>query len=532
MDLKFYNKLSFKLIFVISIILLANLALHTFYTIKKLESDLTKSSYRNAYNISDIIKKSTRYSMLLNRSYDVHQIINTIGTESGVEKIRIYNKQGMIIFSTDSTEIFRKIDMKEEACLACHLNGTPVATLPSNHAIRVFRNASDHRVMGLINPIENERDCYTADCHAHSSNVKILGVLDVVVSMKESDDIIDNNIRSVTSNAILITLIISVFIWLYISVMVKKPIRKITRGIEEIGKGNLNYQIGIKSRNELGRMASQFNEMSAKLDSAYKEIREWSETLNEKVKQKTEELKKIYEQIIQIEKLASLGKLSATVAHELNNPLEGILTYSKLISKKIRKQPESEDSQKLLGYLELISDESARCGRIVKDLLLFSHRGDDEFNSEDIVAIIDKCIQLINHHLEINKIKLTTDYPEECLQINVDSQKIQQAIMSLLINAIESMAHGGCIQVSVRQENDQAVIRIMDEGSGIMPEHLPHIFEPFYSTKQKSKGTGLGLAVAYGIIEHHKGKIEVESTSPKGTTFKVSLPLRKTNSRD
>ncbi|MCU7490769.1 MAG: ATP-binding protein [Bacteroidota bacterium] len=531
MKIKFYNKLSFKLILVISLILLVNLGFQTIYTLTTLEKDLTNSYSQNAYNMSDIIKKSTRYSMLLNHSYDVHQIIKTIGTETGVEKIRIYNKLGRVIFSTDSTEISSLMNKNAEACVACHSDGKHVSILPVKDKIRLFRKNDGSRVLGLINPIYNEDDCWNSGCHAHDKNVKILGVLDVVISMKEADSIISSNISNVVATSILVTLIIAIAIWLFISIVVNRPVKKITKGIEELGKGNLNYKIDVRSQNELGKMAGQFNDMGSKLDLAYKEIKEWSETLNEKVKEKTEELKKIYDQIIQIEKLASLGKLSATVAHELNNPLEGILTYSKLISRKIQKQPESDENKKLLEFLELISDESSRCGRIVKDLLLFSHRGEDEFNSENIVSIIDKCIQLINHHLEIHKIKLVTDYPEECVKINVDSQKIQQALMSLLINAIEAMAHGGCIKVSVVNEKEYVAIRIIDEGSGIMPEHLPHIFEPFYSTKQK-KGTGLGLAVAYGIIEHHKGKIEVESTSPKGTTIKVSLPLRKNNSRD
>jgi two-component system NtrC family sensor kinase len=280
-------------------------------------------------------------------------------------------------------------------------------------------------------------------------------------------------------------------------------------------------------------MATQFNDMSGKLDLAYKEIKQWSETLNEKVKEKTEELKKIYDQIIQIEKLASLGKLSATVAHELNNPLEGILTYSKLISRKLQKVQKDNEFEKVLEYLCLISEESSRCGRIVKDLLLFSHRGDEEFTEENLEAIVDKCILLINHHLEIHKIKLDKECEDSTLNIVGDSQKIQQALITILINAIEAMPNGGTLQVKSRKENDAtAAIRIIDEGYGISEKDLPHIFEPFYSTKQKSKGTGLGLAVAYGIIDHHKGKIEVENTSPKGTTFKITLPIKKNNGRE
>ncbi len=532
MNVKFYNRLGIQLILVISVVLIVNYVFHAFYTVNKLESDLNYSWSQNAYNISDIIKKSTRYGMLLNRRDDVHQIIKTIGTEVGVEKIRIYNKMGQIIFSTDTTEINTTVNMKEEACLACHMNDKIISSPPMTNRIRIFKDASNKKVIGLINPIFNEKDCYTSECHAHSPKAKLLGVLDVVLSGERIEEMIQSNTSRFLSNSVLITVIISVVIWLFISFLVNRPIKKFAVGLKEIGKGNLDYKIDIHSKNELGEMATQFNDMSVKLDSAYKEIQQWTKTLNDKVNEKTEELKKIYNQIIQIEKLASLGKLSATVAHELNNPLEGILTYCKLIAKKLTKQQKENEFEQIINYLNLISDESARCGRIVKDLLLFSHRGnEDEFILEDINTIIDKCTMIIKHHLEMNQISLIKEINTDKLKLKGDSQKLQQALISMLINAIEAMPNGGNIIIRIADEADSMIIRIIDEGSGIAEKDLPHIFEPFYTTKLDAKGTGLGLAVAYGIIEHHKGKIEIENTSLKGTTFKVTLPLLTENNK-
>ena len=531
MNVKIYNRLSVQLILVISLVLIATFAFQALYTVNKLKEDLTNSLSQNAYNISDIIKKSTRYSMLLNRRDDVYHIINTIGTEAGVEKIRIYNKQGQIIFSTDSTEVFKNVDMTEESCIACHVEGKHVVNLPVSNKIRTFVSPSNERMMGLINPIYNEPDCSNSVCHAHKPDIKMLGVLDVVMSMDKIDKVIQANISRIIYNSIIITIIISGLIWLSISFLVNRPIQKFVRGINELAKGNLNYKIEVRTGNELGEMANQFNDMSLKLDEAYKEIQSWTNTLNEKVNEKTEELKKIYDQIIQIEKLASLGKLSATVAHELNNPLEGILTYSKLIAKMLAKQQKEEEYKNLLSYLNFISDESARCGRIVKDLLLFSHRGEEEFLIVEIHNIIDRCVMLINHHLEMNNIRLIKEIPEEEIKIKGDSQKIQQAFISLLMNAIESMPNGGNLQIRVKKDSEKLYARFIDEGYGISEKDIPHIFEPFYTTKQKVKGTGLGLTVAYGIIEHHKGKLEIENTSLKGTTIKVTLPLYKNNNR-
>ena len=526
MKIKLLNKLSIKLIITVSIVLVCILSVYTYLNIKYLDNYLTGIKYQTANNISDLIKKSTRYSMLLNRREDVYEIIKTVGTEAGVKGIRIYNKQGKIIFSTDSTEVNKSVDVSAEACNVCHNGSTSLKSLSSTQKIRTFRDPSNKRVLGLINPILNEVDCYNSDCHAHSPKTEMLGVLDVMLSLEEHDALIAENTRRTILNSLFLLILISFASGIFITVLVNRPIKKLNKGIEELGKGNLNYKISLNSKDEFGRMANRFNEMSTKLNSAYQEIKDWSDNLNLKVQEKSEELKNIYSQVMQIEKLASLGKLSATVAHELNNPLEGILTYSKLISKKIRNNSDNGDFTKILSFLDLISEESARCGKIVKDLLLFSHRGDDEMNDESLETIIDKSVTLIHHHLEINKITLVKEYPNNDINVHCNSQKIQQALMSLLINAIEAMPNGGTITVALTKTPDLAVVRIIDEGTGILEKDLPNIFEPFYSTKEASKGTGLGLAVVYGIINNHGGQVVVEKTSPRGTTFKITLPIK------
>lgn len=525
MKTRIINRLSVRLIISISLILFSILSVYTYLIVKNLDKYLTEARFQSAYNMSDLIKKSTRYSMLLNRREDVHEIIKTLGTEIGVNDIRIYNKQGEIIFSTDSAEIFKKVNLNAEACIVCHNSSVPLKNLTNQNKIRIYKNAENKKVLGLINPIQNEPDCYNAACHAHSPKVQILGVLDVVVSLDELDKIISHNTRNTILNAALIIIFISLFSWMFIIKLVNKPLKKLAKGIDEVGKGNLNYKIELRTKNEFGQIAKRFNEMSLKLNDAYREIKNWSETLNDKVNEKTEELKNIYNQVNQIEKLASLGKLSATVAHELNNPLEGILTYSKLIIKKLTALQKESEYSKVIEFLELISSESSRCGKIVKDLLLFSHEEKDIFSKEDISKIIDKSVTLINHHLEMNDISLIKDYPPDKIEINCNAQKIQQALMSLFINSIEAMPHGGKIMVKLNWDKEHAVIRVIDEGTGISEKDLPHIFEPFYSTKETTKGTGLGLAVVYGIIANHNGHIEVENTSLKGTTFKIILPF-------
>jgi two-component system NtrC family sensor kinase len=523
---KFFHKLSVKLVLVSSLVLIIILIAHTYVTIRFIKKDLYEIYQEGVVNLSDIIKSSTRYSMLLNKRNDIYEIIRTVGNEPGVKRVRIYNKMGIISYSSDSAEIGRLVEIKSEACIACHGGGNPKKSLEINEGIRVFNYSENERVIGMINPIQNEPDCYSADCHAHDKNKEILGVLDVMTSMKKADDTVASGEKNIILNSVFIIVILASVSGFYIYYMVNKPLAKFKEGITELGKGNWNHRIHIKSKNEFGVIAHQFNDMSRKLSTAYEEIKSWSETLNQKVEEKTDELKNVYHQIIQMEKLASLGKLSATVAHELNNPLEGILTYSKLVAKKLKNEDEFKYKD-LIKHLNLISDESARCGRIVKDLLSFSHSGDEEMNNCDLVNILDKCISLVNHHLEINNIELIKNYGQKNLLLRCNSQKIQQCLMSVLINAIESMAgiQGGKLEVSLTSDKSQAIIRIKDSGTGISEKDLPHIFEPFYTTKDAISGTGLGLSVVYGIINSHHGKIEVEETSNKGTTFKITLPF-------
>jgi two-component system, NtrC family, sensor kinase len=522
---KLWNRLSFRLIISISIILICILSIYTYLLISNLEDYITNNSFKHAYDVSEVIKKSTRYSMLLNRRDDVHQIINTIGTEKSVKGIRIYNKQGTIIFSTDSTEVNKQVDLTAEACIICHNASVPLNTLSTQDKMRIFTTHNNQRVLGLINPINNEDDCSSAGCHAHSPNIQFLGVLDVMVPLSDLDTIKSEITRNTIINSAIITVVTAIGCGVFIVFLVNMPMRKLSKGMEELGNGNLNYRIPVDSQDELGKMAKRFNEMSSKLKSAYNEIKDWSENLNIKVQQKNEELKKIYEQITEVEKLTSLGKLSATVAHELNNPLEGILTYSKLISKKLNKLDTGIDYSELQKFLQLISEESSRCGKICKDLLLFSHRGEGKYEPVLFTAIIEKSLALINHHFEINKINIKRNYKEKDLIIECDTQKIEQALVAVFMNAAEVMPEEGVLTLTLSSEMNHLTLRISDEGSGISEIDLPHIFEPFYTTKNNLKGTGLGLSVAYGIIKQHKGKIFVEHTSIKGTTFKISLPL-------
>jgi two-component system NtrC family sensor kinase len=225
--------------------------------------------------------------------------------------------------------------------------------------------------------------------------------------------------------------------------------------------------------------------------------------------------------------MASLGKLSAVVAHEINNPLAGILTYCKLISRMADKgfeQPERLTEAK--GYLEIIERESRRCGAIVKNLLTFARQAPLVPQQNDLNAIVERCLLLVEHHLALHSIDLEKNLSAALPPIYCDAPQIQQALLALLINAVEAMPHGGRLRVrtSFDPARREGRVEVSDEGSGIPEEILPHIFEPFFTTKQEGNGVGLGLAVAFGIVRQHGGNLEVLTTSQEGTTFAIILP--------
>ncbi|MCC6550358.1 MAG: HAMP domain-containing protein [Ignavibacteriaceae bacterium] len=519
------HRLSVKLILLISGTLILFLTAYTWFTTSQLRENLSRSLSRNSYELSEIVVGSTRHGMLLNRKEDVHQIINTIGQQPGVDRIRIYNKTGEIVFSTDSTEIGKMADSDAEACIVCHLSsGEIVSDLPADQMMRIFTSESGSQMLGLIHPINNEKDCYTSECHAHEKSKSILGVVDIIVPTESMNQTIAENNKNIITGALVITSLLSGLTFLFIMQYINKPIHRLVVGIKEVSNGNLSYKINLDSNDEFGTVSNEFDTMTEKLNSAYKELHEWSETLNDKVEQKNAELKKIYEQITQIEKLASLGKLSATVAHELNNPLEGILTFARVIKKKLEKQNKDEHKE-IISFLDVIGDESARCGRIVKDLLLFSRHQEEVRHPADITYLIEKALLLINHHFQINKITIEKNYASDLPPVTCDPQKIEQALVALLMNAVEAMSSGGVIRIDSSVNHGKVYIEITDQGKGIEDKDLPYIFEPFYSTKKEQKGTGLGLAVVYGIVTSHGGTISVKETSSKGTTIEIILPV-------
>ena len=484
--------------------------------------------FQDADRISDTVRRSIRYSMLRNQREEVFHIINTIGHENGISRIRIFSKEGQISFSTDEKEVGQFVDKKAEACYACHAQAQPLTRLDRPDRMRIYTARDGTRVLGLIRPIENEADCSNAACHAHSGGSQVLGVLDTNVSLAAADLTVAQHQGQLVIFTAAAILIVSVFSTWLIWMTVHKPVRRLTEGTRHVAQGDLDYLLPETGRDEISSLAVSFNHMTQELKKARAENLQWTQTLEDRVQQKTGELERAYRSLMQSEKMASLGRLAAVVAHEINNPLAGILTYSKLLSRMADKGfSENQRLSEAKSYLHIIEGESRRCGGIVKNLLTFARQTPINPQKNDLNEIVERCLLLVGHQMTLQNIELEKRLEAHLPPLYCDAGQVQQALLVILMNAVEAMLQGGRLSVESAYDPARRLGRVVvtDEGPGIPSEVLSHIFEPFFSTKsEEGRGTGLGLAIALGIVQQHGGNIEVVSTPQKGTAFTVLLP--------
>ncbi len=500
--------------------LFATFAIH-FYTV-----ELTSQAIASASRIGDFIAASTQYSMLLNRKQDVYQMARTVGTQPGIESIRIYNKRGQITFSTDSTEQGRMVDLHAEACVACHDSEKPLEALPTANRARVYRDRDGHRVVGVIHPVRNQPACSAGGCHLAPAERTVLGVFDVQMSLATVDAAIGLAQRRTATWAVVGFLAVAVASAFFLRFTVRRPIRALSAGTEALARGDLDHEIPVTSDDDFGALATSFNAMTRSLREAQEENQRWSQTLEDRVREKTEELQRMDRQILQVEKMASLGTLAASVAHELNNPLSGILTYAKLQAKRLRRDvPDAPFTRTLLADLDMIVRETERCGNIVRNLLLFSRKQEGEFHRASVRDAIDRAVMLVAHHLQMARVSVETGCEPEDVSVLGDEGQLQQALVALLVNAADAMPDGGTVRIVARREPPGTVrLEVADTGVGIASGDLPHVFEPFFTTKPHGQGVGLGLSVVYGIAQRHSATIDVASEPGRGTTFTLIFP--------
>jgi len=617
-----FKKIGFRLIFVVALTSLVIIGVYAYFNVKSQSAGLISEVERHANQLGETVISSTRFDMMLNQRDRIQQTINSIGTQPQIRDVRIINKDGEIIYSSDSININKMVDKRAESCYACHAEDKPLEQISITERTRIFRVHPDsNRVIGIITPIYNETSCWKSDCHAHPKNQKVLGVLDVSISLAEVDKAIVVREWEIVIFAIVAVIAVGLLIAFFVRRWVSNPVHDLLNATQQVSQGNLNYAIKDLGDNEIGKLGESFNNMTKKLSEARL-------------------------QLFQSDKMASLGRLAAGVAHEINNPLTGVLTYSSFLLKRSKDNPELQED------LKVIVRETLRSREIVKSLLDFARQSVPKKSSADLNEIIDKSISVIEKQLSIKKIKIIKKTEINLPKITVDANQMQQVFINLFVNASDAINNeSGTILIITKQislspfgvaqikkaacpkrhsliDNEFKIdglpalrvkvvtngnegivhldpvygkhrnyfelgfktskdtkfvcpdcntsivqqdklcpkcgapvlsfeisgqgvyevcssensdwekwdfvdsaglkefleVRINDTGSGISKDDLPKIFEPFFSTKGQ-KGTGLGLAVIWGIIDNHNGTITVESEEGKGTTFIIRLPL-------
>src|SRR5512133_27294 len=451
---------------------------------------------RSADQLSETIKSATHYDMLENRRENLHRQIRAVGglAEEGIQKVRVFNKEGRIMFSSAEEEIGTSLDIRGEACYACHAEGRPLERLGIQARARTFRAPDGTRLLGLINPIPNDPSCYTASCHAHSAKQSLLGVLDVNVSLAEVDREIAHSRMLITASAVLAIMAGSLILWWLNRQLVVRPVAALVAGTRRVGEGDLDTTIPVSGNHELSELAGAFNTM-------------------------TQRLAETQRQLAQADKLASVGRLAAGVAHEINNPLTGVLSYASLLRKRLADDAEAAED------LDVIVRETVRCRGIIRGLLDFARPTPPARKSMDLNEVVRRAVSVVMTQLSLNQVDLSLDLATELPVVLADANQIQQVAVNLLLNAGDAIGDGGgTIRVTTRLVAEGTVeLLVHDNGRGIPPEDLPRIFEPFYTTKG-NHGTGLGLAVSWGIVEAHGGALEVRSDPGQGTSFTLRIP--------
>ena len=525
------HNLKFKVGLYLGLALTAAMLLFTLLVVRNQQDELLEAAVNHLNQISEVVTKSTRYAMLQNQPDYVYRIIQDIGHQENIAKVRILSKEGIIIHSSYSAEIGQTVDRTADGCIVCHQSEKPLQQVPKSARSRIYSSPGGHRFLGSMEVIRNEPSCSSASCHVHKKSQSVLGVLNIVYSLDEIDQTMEKNTYSIAAISLGFILVASLLVSGFISRLVYRPLRDLEGGAKRLSSGDLEQLIPVRSRDEFGQLADSFNAMTLALRSSQTELQDWAHTLEQKVAERTQELRIAEAETARTEKLASVGLLAAGIAHELNNPLTGVLTFSHLLRKKMPEgSQEAED-------LDLVIRETKRCAAIIKRLLDFAREKTPEKKFADINRIIENTERIVDKPASYRDVSITLDLDPELPPVWGDADLIEQVIMNMLVNAQHAIERAGNITVRTRRVEkvaspDQghapvamAEIAIIDSGCGISPENLQRIFDPFFTTKEVGKGTGLGLSVSHGIVKAHGGMIEVESVLGQGTTFRVYLPL-------
>jgi len=346
---------------------------------------------------------------------------------------------------------------------------------------------------------------YSADGHDYIGGVSKTSIGDLTVVTRISSTAAYLTARQLLDDLVLVGLVVVLIAAIFgviVSRRITRPLEKLSNAVRKIAKGDFDVNVAIKSSDEIGELSNSFNDMAGELKE-----REFS-------------LKKAQHALIQSEKMAAVGTLSAGLAHEVKNPLSAVLGYAQLSKRKLD-QPEA-----LKKHLDTIENETRRCNEIIGNLMQFSRQEKGEHSRISVNEVVNKSMAIVDHQLSLKNVRIESELADNIPPISGNANQLQQVLMNLMINAQQAMGDdGGTVGLATLVKSESVLITVSDTGPGIDEEVAAKVFEPFFTTKPAGQGTGLGLSVTYGIIQDHGGDISVKRAESGGAKFVITLPL-------
>ncbi len=446
----------------------------------------------SSQNLCKGLERILRFSMLENRRQEIESAIHQIAEDEDIAAVTLLTHSGNVAYGSPLMSQ-KSVLVDDWRCSGCHAGAEPLKKLPPSADIRLLRES---KVAQVNLPIYNAPACASAPCHAHSPDETVLGFLQMDMSYAGMSAALNRSYGELMALSILIALVTSLIVLALIRQWVSHPVQDLLDGTRRVAEGEIGHVIPVGEA-ELGGLARAFNKMQEKLLSSQR-------------------------QLVTAEKLASIGKLAASVAHEINNPLTGILTFAEDLVENT-----NADDPRLSDY-EVIRRQAIRCRQIVRQLLDFSRQEKPDLRAIDMNEVLLHTIEFVSKQAIFRNVSIKTDLHENLPAVVADPIQMEQVVLDLLVNAAEAMPSGGAIFInSASHPRAQEVeVLVRDNGPGIPEENLQRIFEPFFSTKG-GKSMGIGLAVSWNIVNQHGGRLEVESKLGEGVTFHIRMPWKK-----
>ncbi len=444
----------------------------------------------SSINMCKSLERTLRFSMLENRRDEIDSAIKQIVEEDVIDSVTLVSHKGEPVYVSNPDSAM-PVFLDDVRCAGCHRPGG--ATLTYLPGIAGYQLVEETNTARVWLPVYNEPKCSTAGCHAHSPEETVLGIMQMDVSYKEISEMLRRSHTRLLALSLIMAFSTSLIVLALIRQWVTKPVRELLGGTRRVADGELGHVIP-EGEAELGALARAFNKMQQNILTSQR-------------------------QLIMIEKLASIGKLSASVAHEINNPLTGILTFAEDLVES------SDPNDPRLADYKIILREAIRCRQIVRQLLDFSRQETPDLRPVNMNEVLSHTLKFVSKQAVFRNISIHTDLSENLPPVKADPLQLEQVILDILVNASEAMPDGGQIFIasSTNSKTREIEVSIRDTGPGIPAEYIQKIFEPFFSTKG-GKSMGIGLAVSWNIVSQHGGRLEAESKPGEGATFRIVMP--------